>query len=123
MSYSYQRLNGPFEPDFTVCKKEGEPTVCPPKYVKEFGGNFGDAAAVAAAERELAAATTAMTAPTCTQGPVGGLPAVVCNPALSKAVETAAKKLEAAQGGGSKMLLFAVLAIVGIGGFFWWKNK
>jgi hypothetical protein len=31
-------LGGVFAPDFTVCMKEGGPTICPSEYVKEFSG-------------------------------------------------------------------------------------
>ena len=36
--YLFHGFNGPFDPNFTVCKKEGGPTVCLPEYVKEFSG-------------------------------------------------------------------------------------
>lgn len=83
-------------------------------------GRFGDA--VSTAQQELEAATAAMNAPTCTQGPAKNLPAVVCNPELTKKVAEAAKKLEAAKSGGKKNLLL-VIAIVAIGGFLWWKSR
>jgi len=34
--YGLHGFSGPFAPNFTVCKKEGGPTVCPSEYVKEF---------------------------------------------------------------------------------------
>lgn len=84
--------------------------------------HFGDAAAVAAAQKELNAANAAMVAPTCVQGAAKGLPAVVCNPKLGKAVADAAKKLTAVKGDKPKMLYFVLVAAV-IVGLLWWKNR
>jgi len=83
-------------------------------------GRFGDA--ISTAQQEVVDATAAMHAPTCTQGPAKNLPAVVCNPDLGKKLADAAKKLEAAKKGGSNMTLL-ILAVIGIGGFLWWRRR
>lgn len=77
-----------------------------------------------AAQTELDAATAAMNAPTCTQGPATGLPAHICHPELSKAVADAAQRVaELQKGNKTKYIIAAAVLVAAIGGYFWWQNR